>query len=59
MIRKTYQQPCLSTAMLQLLNYVCGNDSLPYGGAGGPRIAESKERNEEFESEPERWGNLW
>lgn len=38
--------------------YICGDDSLPFGGDDGPDVAETKQLDYDSE-EPTSWGNLW
>jgi hypothetical protein len=38
--------------------YICGENSLPYGGSEGSGIAETKERNDDTDA-PTGWGDLW
>lgn len=50
--------PTVQADTVQPLCYICGDNSIPSGGSGGPGIAEGKERKDD-ETPNNDWGNLW
>ena len=58
MHKKTYITPLLQTDSVLTRCYICGDNSIPGGGEGGPGIAEGKERKDD-ENPDNGWGSLW
>lgn len=58
MKKSAYIAPQQETLLSVPCTYVCGDNSLPYGGEDGPGVAETKQREDDPE-EPTPWGSLW
>lgn len=58
MKKSAYIAPQQETLLFVSRTYVCGDDSLPFGGDDGPGVVETKQREDELE-EPTPWGSLW
>ena len=58
MKKKVYIQPEQCFIAIVNRGYICGENSLPYGGSEGSGVAETKERNDDTDA-PTGWGNLW
>lgn len=58
MEKKAYVMPTVQADTVQPLCYICGDNSIPSGGTGGPGIAEGKEREDE-KAQDDSWGSLW
>lgn len=54
--KKSYQTPGQESLTLHVRQYICGDDSLPYGGENGPDVAETKSHDEDEHTD---WGDLW